>query len=413
MLLPLLKIKNIGHNDYFRPNELSLVLFKKPNISIMMYIIVRMICLLSLLNSLSNISKMPLAIRGAVFMSSNQSLCVLRLSALGDCINAFGLIGALKKKYPQLNISWVIDKRFAPLFCDELGRDLIPMYRIDFKGQGLKSLLKLRKELKQEHFDILLNMQTSIKASLCSLVICAQDKYGYDAQRSREGQRFFIDHQVPSPQSRHVLSGFMAFAQACNLPVEKPYWDFNLSDELINKMQGILGSDNVVAISPCSANQSKNWTIEGNVALAQYAQDKGFKVVLIGGGAEIEKQTCAAILQQCPQCLNLCGKTSLRELAALLSICKVVLAPDSGSMHLASALNTPVVGLFARHDDNRVGPWNYMDLNVSVYNTLAQEELHSSNIPWRYRVKQEKAMERIEINDVKAAFDRACNYQHL
>ncbi len=387
-------------------------------------------------------------------MSQPKSLCVLRLSALGDCINAFGVIGALNKQYPDLKLSWVIDKRFAPLFKDEQGQDLVPLHTVDFKNQGLKTVLALKKELSSERFDILLNMQTSIKASLCSLAIKAQDKYGYDSERSREGQRFFINHQVPSPENKHVLSGFLAFAQSCNLPVDKPYWDFKLAPELIEKMQTIIGSDKFMALSPCSAVQSKNWNscnlpvdkpywdfklapeliekmqtiigsdkfmalspcsavqsknwnIQGNIAMANYAYEQGFKVVLIGGPSQIEMQTCNIIAEQCPHCLNLCGKTNLRELAALLSLSSIVLSPDSGSMHLASALNTPVIGLFARHDDKRVGPWNFMDLNVSVYEQLAKQELNGQTIPWRYRVKQDQAMDNISINMVKEMFNHA------
>lgn len=341
-------------------------------------------------------------------MEQQPALCVLRLSALGDCINAFGLLGALKQSYPAMPITWVIDKRFAPLFCDEQGHDLISMVRVDFKGQGLKSVLDLKKQLKGQSFTQLFNLQTSIKSSLCSLAIKAQAKYGYDKERAREGHSLFINHAVPSPTNPHVLSGFLAFAKAANLPVKAPYWDFKLDPYLIDKAQCLLNHERTFVISPCSAKANKNWTIKGYIALAQHAQSKGLQVALLGGPSTLEKDTCAHIEQECPSCINLCGKTTLRELAAILSISKLLLAPDSGSMHLASALNTPVIGLFARHDDKRVGPWNFMDLNVSVYHELAKQELQSDTIPWRYRIKQEQAMEHITIERVIQAFDEAC-----
>ena len=203
--------------------------------------------------------------------------------------------------------------------------------------------------------------------------IKAQDKYGYDSERSREGQRFFINHQVPSPENKHVLSGFLAFAQSCNLPVDKPYWDFKLAPELIEKMQTIIGSDKFMALSPCSAVQSKNWNMQGNIAMANYAYEQGFKVVLIGGPSQIEKcKLVISLLSNALIALIFVAKLIYAELAALLSLSSLVLSPSSGSMHLASALNTPVIGLFARHDDKRVGPWNFMDLNVSVYEQLAK-----------------------------------------
>ena len=116
-------------------------------------------------------------------MANLKNICVLRLSALGDCINAFGFIGGLKKADPNLDVSMIIDKRFASMFKDANGNDLIPLYTVDFKSEGLKSILSLKKELKGKTFDALLNIQTSIKASLVSLAVKAPLKIGYDNAR--------------------------------------------------------------------------------------------------------------------------------------------------------------------------------------------------------------------------------------
>lgn len=352
-----------------------------------------------------------------------HSICVLRLSALGDCINAFGVLGALKRTYPELELAWVIDQRFAPLFCDDQGHDIIPMLRVDFKSRGWGAICDLRRKIKElaasgslknkGQFDDLLNMQTSIKASLCSLALKARNKFGYDQERSREGQAFFVNKRVPSPQNPHVLAGFMAFTAACGYPVTAPFWNFKLDPYLIDRVRCMVSHERVCALAPCSANVGKNWTIDGYVAVAKLAQSRGMSVVLLGGKAQIELDTCAAIADKCPGCLNLCGKTNLRELAAFLSISKILIAPDSGSMHLASALNTPVIGLFARHNDKRVGPWNFMNLNVSVYEQLAYKELNSEHIPWRYRVRQPDAMQQITVEQVLGAVEQALDHYHL
>ena len=345
-------------------------------------------------------------------MEQQPSLCVLRLSALGDCINAFGLLGGLKRTYPQLELCWIIDQRFAPLFCDEHGHDLIPLIRLNFKQSLFKVHSDLKQALKdkQEPFTALLNLQTSLKASICSLAIKTPHKYGYDAQRSREGQRLFVNEIVPSPENPHVLAGFMAFAAACGYPIAEPVWDFQLDPYVIDKARCVVAHEKVFALCPCSAVASKNWTTEGYIKLTQYAQSKGMCVVLLGGNSALEREVCNTIEQECQhegQLINLCGKTSLRELAGFLSVAKLVVSPDSGSMHLAAALGTPVIGLFARHDEQRVGPWNFMDLNVSVYHKLAQQELKGKPIPWRYRVRTPDAMSKISVEQVLSAFDRA------
>ena len=345
-------------------------------------------------------------------MDKPQSLCVLRLSALGDCINAFGLIGGMKRTYPDLDITWVLDQRFAPLFCDEQGHDLVPMINLNCRQGILGARKTLKQAIKSQglHFDALLNLQTSIKASLCSTVIPATTKYGYDAERSREGQSLFVDKKVPSPDNPHVLAGFMAFAEECGYPIAEPVWDFKLDPYVIDKARCVVSHEKVCAICPCSASKAKNWTIEGYVELARHAQEQDMCVVLMGGKDQLEIDTCAAIENQCTETgpvINLCGKTNLRELAAYLSIAKIVVAPDSGSMHLASAVGAPVIGLFAIHDDQRVGPWNFMDLNVCVYHKIASQELKGKSIPWRYRVRTKDAMEHITPDQVISAFDKA------
>ena len=352
-------------------------------------------------------------------MSKPQSVCILRLSALGDCINAFGMAGAIKHQYPDVDVTMVIDKRFAPLFTDEQNKDLIPMLQVNFKERGLKAALDLKQDLKkqaeagQASFDVLLNMQTSIKASLCSLMIKAPDKYGYDKERSREMHSWFINHEVKSPSNPHVLAGFIAFAKECGLPIDKPIWDFKLDPFLIDKVSCMVNHERIFAICPCSAKAQKNWTVDGYAQMARYAQEKGLQVVLLGGGNDFEKQVCADIAQKCDNVINMCGRTNLRELAAMLKISKLVLSPDSGSMHLAQAVGTPVIGLFAVHNDERVGPWNFSELNVSVYKDLALKELKGDTIPWRYRVRDEHAMQHISVDMVKASFDKALQMHHI
>ncbi len=342
--------------------------------------------------------------------SGKKRIAVLRLSALGDCINAFGFIGGLKRAHPKFKISWIIDERFAPLFFNHDKDELVPLYPVNLKKDGFKALFKLKKELKHKHFDLLFNLQTSLKASLTSTCISADHKYGYDSLRSREGQRLFTDIKVPSPKDPHVLAGFLAFAKAAGFGDIEPYWDFELQDNEIDYAKSYFDRDRIFLIAPASAKMQKNWTVDGYTALARHAMEHGFTVGLLGGNGKIESALCQAIEQNLKgKCVNLCGRTSLRELLAVVSVGSLLLSPDSGTMHLASALHTPVIGLFAVHDEKRVGPWNYPDLCVSVYQELAHQELGDKPIPWRYRVHTENAMEHISVAAVKAKFDYAVN----
>lgn len=344
--------------------------------------------------------------------TSQNSICVLRITALGDCINAFGLVNALKQKNPEADITWVIDKRFSSLFVKDGDTPLVNLEPVDIKGKGLiKATLDLRKALSGKCFDSLYNMQTSIKASVLSLGIKAKKRLGYDDERRRECQGLFINKKINTPKTPHVLSGFIAFAHTDGYEDLKPSWDFQLSETEKNKADELLNdvSDSkVFTISPASAKAEKNWTAEGYAAIADYAVSKGFKVVLVGSPNEKEQALCSKIEELSENTLvNLCGKTSLRVLCAVLSKSSLVMSPDSASMHLASALNIPVIGLFAIHNPQRVGAYNFKDLYVSVYDEAAADELQGRKASWRYRVKDKTAMQRITVEAVQEAFNRA------
>lgn len=344
-----------------------------------------------------------------------SSICVLRLTALGDCINAFGLINAIKENYPDIQVDWVIDSRFASLFIDENNKPLVSMHKVDVKNQGLlKASFNLYKDLKKQKFDALFNLQTSIKASVLSLCINAQLKFGYDAQRRREGQLLFINRQAKSPDSPHVLAGFMAFAHSAGLQKLTPSWDYKLSDNEKQQAKNLIeNNQRVLTISPASAKPAKNWTVEGYVQVAKHAISKGFKIVLVGNG-KIDTKMCEQIcLALNGKCINLCSKTNLRQLAAVISLSSVVISPDSAAMHLASSLDVPVISLMAIHNPDRVGAWNFRDYEVSVYQKMAAAELQGKKPGWRYRVKNEDAMKEIKPSMVTDTFDKVVSQYNL
>lgn len=342
--------------------------------------------------------------------NDSKSICILRLSALGDCINAFGLVNALHKSNKDIEVNFVIDKRFSSLFIKEDGTSIVPLTPVDIKKNGLlKSFFKLKKQLSNHKYDALFNLQTSIKASLLSTAIRASVKLGYDKDRRRECQNLFINKEVVSPKDPHVLAGFLEFAHQSGFDDLTPCWDYDLSKQEIERAKTlVLNSQRIFTISPCSAKAIKNWTIDGYTAIAKHAIEKGFKVVLIGSPNPIEMQICSILQENLgDNVINLCGKTSLRELAAVISLSKLVLSPDSAAMHLASSLQVPVISLYAIHDPKRVGSWYFKDLQISVYDQLCQKELDGKELNWRYRVKDPNAMKNISIEQVVNTFDYA------
>lgn len=347
-----------------------------------------------------------------LFNTAPASLCILRLSAIGDCVHAVAMVQAIQRQWPTTKITWIMGKPEASLLRDLPGVEIIVF---DAKA-GCHSYWQLWQQLKSRHFDALLHLQNAFKASLASLCIHATYRLGFDQTRTGDAQRLFINHPVPSPQSAHVLDGFMAFAQELGITDTSPHWYIPLSEQDQQWARKQLSSQPTLIIAAGASKAYKNWTPEGYAAIADYAADLGFTVILTGGPTAIEKNLAQQIMALSHHTLiNLTGQSSLKQLAALIQQANIVVAPDTGAIHIASAMGTPVLGLYAHHNPLRVGPYRDREYCVSVYETCIEQETgqHPGKLKWRARVKDPDAMKKIQINAVIQQFSKLCQNYHL
>lgn len=330
-----------------------------------------------------------------LFTQAPKSICVLRLSAIGDVCHALAAVQQIHQYWPETEITWIIGKTERALFQHIEGINFV----IYDKKSGIKGIFALWKTLKGKHFDALLNMQTALRASILSLGIKAKYKIGFGKIRSREGQHLVVNHRITDPKTPHVLDGFMAFAQELGVPTRAPHWKLNIPLKIQEKMhQYIDPNKQTLIISPCSSKAEKDWTVEGYAQIANIAHQQNKQVIFCGAPAPREITMVENIIQHCHfQPLNLCGKTSLIEFAALISQADLVLAPDSGPAHLATLGNTPVIGLYAYHNPMRTGPYNDLNNVVSVYDQclMRTQSKSSKDLPWATKVKGENLMAEI------------------
>ncbi|MBT8133405.1 MAG: glycosyltransferase family 9 protein, partial [Gammaproteobacteria bacterium] len=283
-----------------------------------------------------------------------QTLCLLRLSALGDITHVLPTLRTLQKHWPQTKITWIIGKTEYQLVKEIEGVHFI----IFDKAAGLASYQQLKRQLKDHlgggSFDVLLHMQLSIRASVASLFIPAKIKLGFDRARAKDMQSLFCNRQIePDSIRQHVLDSFLEFPRYFGLePVFE--WRLPVSSAASGKMQQPLTTTRkLLVINPCAVAKSKNWRnwhAEGYAAIADLVSDSyDMQVVLTGGGSALEKGMADSILSLCDSArpLNLVGKTSIDELVAVLQLADIVIAPDTGPVHIASALSTDTIGLYA------------------------------------------------------------------
>ncbi|PSW19398.1 lipopolysaccharide heptosyltransferase family protein [Photobacterium sanctipauli] len=341
----------------------------------------------------------------ALFLSAPKSICILRLSAIGDVSNTIAMVQAIQRQWPSTQVTWITGKVEAQLI------EGLPGIRIVIfdKQKSIKGYTHLWHQLRDESFDALLHLQTALRASVATLGIKAKYKLGFDKQRASDLQTLFTNIKVASPSQPHVLDGFMQFAATLGIRDLQPKWNIPIDAKDIQWAKQYIVTSQVLIITPAASKSYKNWNAEGYAALATHAVNRGFQVILAGSPATIEVELGKAIEQLVHvPVTNLIGKSNLKQMLALLSLANLVCAPDTGPAHMAIAAGTPVLGLYAHHNPKRTGPYLCLPYVVSVYEHCIQAETGKAlnDLPWRSRVKDKTAMEKIEPIIVTKMFDK-------
>ncbi|WP_280547186.1 MULTISPECIES: glycosyltransferase family 9 protein [unclassified Halomonas] len=333
-----------------------------------------------------------------------QHICVLRLSALGDVCNLVPTVRALQRQWPEARLTWIIGKGEHSLLAGLSGVEFV----VYDKATGLAGMRALWRELADTRFDVLLHMQQALRASVLSLGLKVGVRVGYDKARAKDAQHWFTQrHLAPHPRA-HVLESFLDFARLLGVEDLSLAWDLPVPEAAVEEASDITGETPYVMINPCSSirlRNFRNWSAEGYAAVIEHAwRQQGLKTVLTGGGSTQERQLGERIQALCPPevVTDAIGQTSLKGLLALIRSARLVIAPDTGPVHMANALGTPVVGLYATSNVDRTGPYLWREFAVNRYAEAVRTFLHKepAELPWGQRVRHPDAMSLIRAEDV-------------
>ena len=337
-----------------------------------------------------------------------RSLCLLRLSALGDVTHVLPLLHTLRSAWPEVAVTWVIGKGERRLL------DGLPGVRfVEYdKKSGIKGMRALRRDL-GERFDVLLQLQVSARANLLSAFIPAKRRIGYDRSRSKDGHGLFINERIADRPGIHVLDAIGSFAEALGLQRDAVVWNLPVPDEAHACARAQWDDDGrrTLMVSPCSSHALRNWRAERYAALADHAAAQGWRIVLCGGRSALERDTGDAILAAMRArdgVLDLIGKDTLKQLPALLARADLLVTPDSGPMHIANAMGTKVLGLHAASNPNRSGPYSDRRYCVDRYDDAARKfrGKPASELKWGSKIEAEGVMDLATVDDAIAAFER-------
>lgn len=290
---------------------------------------------------------------------SIERICILKPSAFGDVIQSLPLVPVLKERFKDSKISWVINDQLLDLVAHHPQIDsAIPFFR----HGGPMSWQALLRHLRSQKFDLVIDLQGLLRTGIMAWSTRAPIRIGLET--AREGSRFF-NHLLLPDTSRLVPAwqrywrvaealGLGEFQRQTVLPVSS-----NVESLMTAKLMKLGG--NYIAIHAGAKWESKRWPASKHARLAAKAALEYQKnLVIIGTNEESElaKELVFKISRESPsiRTLNLCGRTSLAELNVVLRKADCLITNDSGPMHMAAALGTPVVGLFTCTSPTLSGP---------------------------------------------------------
>lgn len=331
-----------------------------------------------------------------------KSICIVRLSALGDVLMLVPMIRMLQAKLPDASLTWVISR---PAYDLVEGMEGIEFIVID-KPNNLADYWRFKKQLRGRVFDVLLAPQASLRANLLYPLIRAPRKIGYDSHRAKDGHGWFVNETI-TPGHDHTLEGFLKFAYALGIERDELRWDLPLTPADYEWARAHLPSQGpILLVNPAASKPERSWLVERYIEVIKEAQKRWqAQVVLTGGPGSYDRSLADEITKQVA-CIDLVGKTKPKQLLAVISQATALLCPDTGPSHMATAVGTPVIALHAVTNVDVSGPYTFRHLAVNCYPeaiaiVLKKTKSHS----WGTQVHGDDTMKLVEIEAVIAKLE--------
>ena len=326
----------------------------------------------------------------------------MRLSAIGDTCHALAVIRRLQDNWPDARVTWVIGKTESALMSDIPDIDFV----VFDKSRGRAAYRDVRTALAGREFDVALCMHASMRANLLIRALPARVRLGFDRARARDFQWLFTNRRIPAAHGEHALEAMMAFATAIGAEPHPLRWDIPLppSDVEFAARYEDKGRP-LIVISPCSSQRARNfrnWRIENFSTVIEHLETRyDARVVLTGGRSDLEHEY-GQRLAEGSSAVNLVGRSTLKQLAALIAAADLVICPDSGPAHIATAFNTTVIGLYATSNPDRTGPYLSQKFTINRYPDAIKQYSgkNVAEVRWGQRVRHPRAMDLVTVGDV-------------
>ena len=303
-----------------------------------------------------------------------MNILIVKLSAIGDVIHTLPALNAIRKVYPEARITWLVEEDAAPLVQ---GHQALNRVIISKRKRWLKTLRRLAllntikevygfiKELRDTQYDMIFDFQALLKSGILIALSKGRRKIGFGkGLEHMEHSYVFLNERIPAVDMEiHALTRGMMLLNAVGIPANEVEYKLPVTnddreriDEIMEK-HGIYDEKPLIAINPVAKWETKLWPKERFARLADTIIIKYNAKILFTGSPEDRPIILDIMSAMNNQAMNFAGHTTLKMLAALYERTALVVSTDTGPMHLAVAVGTPVVALFGPTAPWRTGPY--------------------------------------------------------
>jgi heptosyltransferase-1 len=303
---------------------------------------------------------------------SPRRIAIIKPSALGDIVHSLPVLTAIRERFSTAHITWVVNRAYASLLNGHPHLDAVLPYERGSRrdvSAAVVSVLRLGRRLHAERFDLVLDLQCLFRTGLMAAATGAVRRVGLST--AREGAAHFYTDIVPDEWSAHAVDRYWRVAAALGAGDGPKQFHVPLDPAAVawtaEQLAGFPRPWLVVGVG--ARWLTKRWPPEHFAALVNATQQQfGGTAIFIGtpDEAELSRATIAACGYAGERLVDLSGHTTLPQLAAVLAAADVVLANDTGPLHLAAALGRPVVAPYTCTDARRHGPYTSMAGAVST-----------------------------------------------
>lgn len=284
-----------------------------------------------------------------------KKILIIKPSSLGDIVHSLPLLSRLRNSLKDCIIHWVVDREFKDLLD---GHPMIDrLWVIDKNGWKnikrlgvtLDELKKLFKDLKDEDYDLVIDLQGLLRSGVIAKATGSRFRVGF--VEAREGARFFYTHTVKGGMNLHAVERYLKIADYLGLKDKEISFPFPPLAE-IKGLSDLIG-ENYAVIAPGARWPSKRWPPD---RFGMVASLLPLKTIVIGSNSDLSIAEEVVKASQ-GRAISIAGKTGLKELIAIIKGARFMLCNDSGPMHIAAALGTPVFAIFGPTDPLKTGPY--------------------------------------------------------